>query len=647
MIEYNQSRDGSPEEGDHFSFKVLGVGGSGANVLDRLALEGSDDAQLVVLNTDIRKLSSSVSSQKIQLGSALLKGMGTGGDPDLGKQAALEAADEIREAIRGNDMVFVCVGLGGGTGSGAAPEICRIAKEEGVFLVAYGTLPFEFEGARRMEQARDALSLIEGYANAVVTFDNDRMGELIVPKDGVTQAFAAADKIISQSIRATMNLVAKPGIIRIGMDDLLTALNSEDSRCLFGYGQAKGENRALEAVEQTLKCPLLDSGKLLSIAQNVLIQVSGSDSMTLLEVQTVMKALSSHLRPSAHVLFGTGTDTRLGSSLAVTVISSLDAETLSATSSKPAQTQDAQAQAGQPKKQFGVQPVAAAAVPVAAVPASASTSAPAEPAVAAPAAPAAQGQLPAPVASEPADSKVVSIADGLQKGQSAGVVAPMVAQQPQEVVPTPVVQPEVAQAPVQLEPQALEPAVAASPEPAPVAEEPQPTPAPVVEDPFQQQVPPAAAAAPTDQGADPIMPFNPIASAMQGAPSVDNSQMFAGQQEQPPAIQPTPLQPPAETEQPLQPMIPTPEEPAALADEAESQTISLSRIVPGQTTQRILNRPQRPDEAPVAEQQPMEEAQEEVLKLEPIESKGRFARNDNNVVAGEDLDVPTFLRKKG
>ena len=202
---------------------------------------------------------------KIQLG-YLLKGMGTGGDPSLGKQAALEAVDEIRAAVREKGIIFLCVGLGGGTGSGAAPEVCRIAREEGVFLVVFATMPFSFEGARRAEQARDALEVVGKYANAVITFDNDRMGELIVLKGGVTQAFAAADKIISQSIRATMNVVFRPGIIRTGMDDLLSALDSKDSRCLFGYRLAKGDNRSHEAVEQALKCPLLDKGRLLNDA---------------------------------------------------------------------------------------------------------------------------------------------------------------------------------------------------------------------------------------------------------------------------------------------------------------------------------------------------------------------------------------------
>jgi len=323
MIEYDQADSGEIPAEANAGVKVIGVGGAGANVLDRMALEGSDDARLLTLNTDVRALTTSVSSDKIQLGSTLLKGMGTGGDPSLGRQAALEAVDEIREAVRGNGMLFLCVGLGGGTGSGAAPEVCRIAREEGVFLVVFATMPFTFEGERRTGQATDALETVARYANAVVTFDNDRMGELIVPRDGVAQAFAAADKIISQSIRATMNVVFRPGIIRIGMDDLLSALDSDDSRCLFGYGLAKGDNRSLEAVEQALKCPLLDRGKLLGESNAVLVQVAGGDSMTLYEVQLVMEEITKHVGSDTQILFGTGTDPRLSNSLSVTIISSI------------------------------------------------------------------------------------------------------------------------------------------------------------------------------------------------------------------------------------------------------------------------------------------------------------------------------------
>lgn len=595
MIEYNQSQNSNSNSGDDISFKVIGVGGSGANVLDRLALEGSDDAQLLVLNTDIRKLSSSVSSQKVQLGATLLKGMGTGGDPDLGKQAAIEAADEIREAIRGYDMVFVCVGLGGGTGSGAAPEVCRIAREEGVFLVAFTTLPFEFEGARRMEQAKDSLNEIEGYANAVITFDNDRMGELIVPKDGVTQAFAAADKIISQSIRATMNIVSKPGIIRIGMDDLLTALNSTNSRCLFGYGQAKGDNRALDAVDQTLKCPLLDNGKLLNEARNVLIQVSGSDSMTLLEVQTVMKELTGHLKSNAHVLFGTGTDPRLGSSIAVTVISSLDGE-------EPVSVAPQIGHAS-------VEPVAAD--PIEQTPLAAAVTA---------AAAAAVGE--AVAESEAAVEPVVE--------------EPQVAAEESNIVSIEPAQPE--------------------PAPAPVVEEPAPAPEPeVAPEPVQ---PAAAETTPAIESivmmpkAEPVEPApkvltNPIATAVQEASAPPSEPVQPAAQAQP--------QQPVQRVASIQPLTPPAEAPAAEGVEAQtdqSQTIALSRIVPGQTTQRILNRPPKQEPAQTAAVTPMPteeqlEQQQDILQLEPVQSKGRFAKGDPTIVDGEDLDVPTFLRKKG
>ena len=575
MIEYNQSKDAEPGKEEELTFKVIGVGGSGANVLDRLALEGSDDAQLLVLNTDVRKLSSSVSSQKVQLGAALLKGMGTGGDPDLGRRSAEEATEEIREAIRGNDMVFVCVGLGGGTGSGAAPEVCRIAREEGVFLVAFTTMPFEFEGARRMEQAEDALRKIDSYANAVITFDNDRMGELIVPKDGVTQAFAAADKIISQAIRATMNIVSKPGIIRIGMDDLLTALNSNNSRCLFGYGQAKGDNRALEAVDQTLKCPLLDNGQLLNDAKNVLIQVSGSDSMTLLEVQTVMKELTTHLKKNAHVLFGTGTDARLGSSLAVTVISSLDGKASGAPSVEEPEV------SSQLSEAVTQSPLAAAVTAAAA---------------------AAVGEAADIATAHSAVEPVMSPHDPIEHSEPN--IVPMEPVADEETVPA-----------------------------ASVAGE---------EDSSIVPMPQFAS-----EGPDPLM-TNPIANAIQ------EGETEPAPQPQPPAL---PGTEPADE--------PHHDKPAAVGEDAavveaqtdQSQTIALSRIVPGKASQRILNRPPKEGETtdqpegdkvtPMPSQEEQIEQQQDILHLEPVDSKGRFASGDPTIVDGEDLDVPTFLRKKG
>ena len=583
MIEYHQAEQGEFSDTSEFGVKVIGIGGAGANVLDRMALEGSDDAELLTLNTDIRALSTSVSSQKIQLGSTLLKGMGTGGDPTLGKQAAIEAVDEIRKAVRSSKMVFVCVGLGGGTGSGAAPEVCRVAREEGVFLVVFATMPFTFEGERRMSQARAALEQIARYANAVISFDNDRMGELIVPKDGVAQAFAAADKIISQSIRATMNVVFRPGIIRIGMDDLLSALDSDDSRCLFGYGVAKGDNRSHEALEQALKCPLLDRGKLLNEARSVLVQVAGGDTMTLFEVQLVMEEVAKHVGKGTQILFGTGTDKRLGNSLTVTIISSIAGP--AASSLRAAQADEAPS----PTISLGMssssmpevfEPVRSVA-PVTSV----------EPVMSVePVEPSLEVAAPSPFFEE------TPIFDP-SPGMDSSIFEPL--EDDQEVF---------------AEEQAAVPAYA--PDPVPPLHR-----APVFLG---------------DTESDPEL-VNPIARAM----SVPNDPLSSSS----PAF----LSPVAGSEVGRV---------EALTE--SSQKITLTRVVGSGNTGRIKTRdplappadgpvmpPVFPQEETAASEMSDEaRQQQELLQLDPVAGRGRFAKTDPTFVDGEDLDVPTFLRKK-
>ncbi len=589
MIEYNQTEQSELANLSEFGVKVIGVGGAGANVLDRMALEGSDDAELLTLNTDVRALSTSVSSEKIQLGATLLKGMGTGGDPSLGKQAAIEAVDEIRLAVRSSRMVFVCVGLGGGTGSGAAPEVCRIAREEGVFLVVFATMPFSFEGERRTEQARTALEHIGRYANAVITFDNDRMGELIVPKDGVAQAFAAADKIISQSIRATMNVVFRPGIIRIGMDDLLSAIASDDSRCLFGYGVAKGDNRSHEALEQALKCPLLDRGKLLNEATAVLVQVAGGDTMTLFEVQLVMEEVAKHVGSGTQILFGTGTDKRLGNSLTVTIISSIAGP--GAAAIRSAQVEEV---AAAPAISLGMpvpvepdytQPVS----PVEAEEYSAGDYA-AEDLAEEPAVEEAT-EMPDTFEGDNTDGEVFSYTEEEQAGDEASVFEPL---------------DDFSDTPGDVEVPAY------APEPVPS----------LLRHPVARL---------GDGDEDDFR--NPIARAM--------------------SVEPAAFPPQEATE----------------LDRVEavtesSQKITLSRMVSSGNTGRIRTRdplappidgpvlpPSQPPGIPREELAPAEMSEEarqqqEMLQLEPALGKGRFAKTDPTIVDGEDLDVPTFLRKK-
>jgi len=306
--------------------KVVSVGGAGLSALDRIVLDGLEKASVVAINTDVQSLTSSVAAHKVQLGRSITRGLGTGGDPELGYDAAVESIDEIREALADARMIFVCAGLGGGTGSGAAPYVAQLAREAGALVIGFVTLPFTFEGKRRNVQAREALARLSEVCHSVICFENDRMGDLVSPQAGIHQAFAMADTTISQSVRSVVNLIQRPGLIRIGFDDLLAALRTHNGRCLFGFGEADSDNRAHDALTQALKNPLMDRGRMLADATNVLVQVAGGPGMTLSEVEVLMQELGRHVNEQTQILFGAVVDARLGDRLTVTIISSLAAE---------------------------------------------------------------------------------------------------------------------------------------------------------------------------------------------------------------------------------------------------------------------------------------------------------------------------------
>jgi cell division protein FtsZ len=223
-------------------------------------------------------------------------------------------------------MIFICTGLGGGTGSGAAPAVAQVARESGSLVVVFATLPFAFEGKRRMAQAQEALAKLRENADAVICFENDRMGDMVAPKAGIHQAFAVADVTISQSVRSIVSVIQRPGLIRIGFDDLLSALRSPSGRCLFGFGESDSDNRAHDALTQALKNPLMDRGRMLADASHVLVQVAGGPAMTLSEVEILMQELGRHINDHTQILFGTSVDGRMGNRLSVTLISSLATE---------------------------------------------------------------------------------------------------------------------------------------------------------------------------------------------------------------------------------------------------------------------------------------------------------------------------------
>ena len=303
--------------------KIIGLGGAGANMLERIALDGMEGAELLALNTDVRTLAACLAREKIQLGVNLTKGLGAGGDPELGHQAILESEEQVRASIKGRRIVFLCTGLGGGTGSGAAPIVTRIAREEGAFVVVFATMPFAFEGKRRREQAETALNELAVLSNALVTFDNNRMGELVLAKQGIHEAFAAADHMICESIKAVIRLVIRPGLINVGLDDLMSALRTNRSRCLFGSGIAAGKDRATKALKNALNSPLLDQGSLLKDAQTVLVHLSGGEDLTLFEIELLMQRLQKFVPAKAHILFGAAVDPAMGESLSITLISAL------------------------------------------------------------------------------------------------------------------------------------------------------------------------------------------------------------------------------------------------------------------------------------------------------------------------------------
>ncbi|MBV8352381.1 MAG: hypothetical protein JOZ21_08940 [Verrucomicrobia bacterium] len=323
MVQLNRQYDREINSGEPIHIKVVGIGGAGSNILDRVMLDGIDAADLVAINTDVQSLTASVAAHKVQLGRNLTRGLGSGGDPELGYAAAEEASDEIRSVLQGGTVIFLSVGLGGGTGSGAAPLVAQIAKEENTLVLAFAAVPFSFEGRRRCAQAEESLTRLRSVADAVVCFENDRMAEITLPRMGIHEAFAAADLTISQSIRSVAGLLQRPGLLRIGFDDVCAVLRSGDARALFGYGDAEGENRAHDALAKALKNPLMNRGALLAEAFHAIIHICGGANVTLGEVQIIMEELNRHINDQTQLFMGIGIEPRMGNRLSVSILSSL------------------------------------------------------------------------------------------------------------------------------------------------------------------------------------------------------------------------------------------------------------------------------------------------------------------------------------
>ncbi len=282
------------------AIKVIGVGGAGCNTITRMSEVGIKGAELVVVNTDAQDLLCSIADKKMLIGKELTAGLGAGADPTVGREAARESEQDVKQLVQGSDMVFVTCGLGGGTGTGAAPVISEIARKSGALTVGIVTLPFHIEGKSRMDNAMEGLEELEDNVDTLIVIPNDKLLE-IAPDLPLHMAFKVADEILTNAVKGIAELVTKPGLINLDFADI-RAVMQEGGVAMIGVGESDTENRAIEAVEKAINNPLLDVD--ISGATGALINVIGGSSMTLDESREVVETISARLDPDAKIIWG-------------------------------------------------------------------------------------------------------------------------------------------------------------------------------------------------------------------------------------------------------------------------------------------------------------------------------------------------------
>lgn len=298
--------------------KVIGVGGSGGNALNHMVSSKVKGVEFIAMNTDTQDLHHSLATKKIHLGKNLTRGLGTGMNPEMGRKAAEETKAEIQDAIKGSDMIFIACGMGGGTGTGAAPTVAHAAKEQGILTVAVTTKPFFFEGNQRMGLAERGLAELSKEVDAIIVIPNDRLIAVAGKDTNLKNAFAMCDDVLRQAVEGISDLITTPGIINVDFADI-KAIMSDAGSALMGIGSASGEDRAQKAALQAINSPLLE----LSIngAKGVLFAISGGDDITMHEVQEAARIITESIDRDAKVIFGTIKDDRLKKGeLKVTVI---------------------------------------------------------------------------------------------------------------------------------------------------------------------------------------------------------------------------------------------------------------------------------------------------------------------------------------
>ncbi len=311
------SENFSPEIDRFARIRVIGVGGGGSNAVDRMIEIGLRGVDFIIVNTDTQALVSSKVRHKIQVGPKTTSGLGAGADPGKGLMAAKESRHEIEQALEGSDMVFITAGMGGGTGTGAAPIIAEVAKELGALTVAVITKPFSFEGKQRKMVAEEGASVLKGKVDTLITVPNERLLSVIDPATSVKDAFKKADDVLRQGVQGISDMISIPGMINVDFADICTVMR-ETGSALIGIGEGTGEHRAMEAAEKSMNCPLLE--KPIDGAQGLLINITGGRDMTLHEVNTAAEIISSRADENANIIFGAVIDESLEGVIRVTVV---------------------------------------------------------------------------------------------------------------------------------------------------------------------------------------------------------------------------------------------------------------------------------------------------------------------------------------
>ncbi|MHB8460219.1 MAG: cell division protein FtsZ [Candidatus Limnocylindrales bacterium] len=297
--------------------RVIGVGGGGSNAVNRMIRAEMMGVEFIACNTDAQALLQSDAPHKIRIGDKLTRGLGAGGDAAIGQRAAEEDADKIAEALAGSDMVFITAGMGGGTGSGAAPVIAEIAKEAGALTIGVVTKPFGFEGQRRKIIAEKTSEDLKAKVDTLITIPNDRLRDVVQKNTSILDAFRVVDDVLRQGVQGISDIITVPGLINLDFADVRTVMRDAGS-ALMGIGRASGDNRAVEAARQAIASPLLEVN--INGAQGILFNITGSSNLTLFEVTEAAEEIRAAADPEANIIFGTSFNERLGEEVQITVI---------------------------------------------------------------------------------------------------------------------------------------------------------------------------------------------------------------------------------------------------------------------------------------------------------------------------------------